>query len=172
MFIECERRFFARLKRQGDSQKRLVQGYLTSPDSPCSVRVRLYDHEAELTVKGSEIGNERASIRREENIPIPVDTAFRFFSMASGFIEKVRHTLDLWEVDVFGGDYTGVVIAEIELPSPEAELPPVPDGLELLKEITGLPRWTNQAMACTPPADRPTLTNEAIRCGCAADFTS
>lgn len=170
MPLECERRFLARLHRPGDVQKHILQGYFTLPNDPYSVRVRLCGSMAELTVKGEDTGDGVVSVRVEENIPLAEELARQFYMLAPGRVEKIRHVLGDWEVDVFLGDYEGIVIAEVELPTAQTLLPPVPDSLELLIEITGNKEWNNQAMAYHAAAERSRLVQEAKMAGCCVEI--
>ena len=67
------------------------------------------------------------------------------------FVEKTRYAWvgedgTLWEIDEFEGSLAGLVLAEVELnaSTTEVELPPW-----IGHEITGLPSWSNRALAET-----------------------
>lgn len=123
MALEIERKF--RVGGVGwetgvTSRRRLVQFYLTR-DARSSVRVRIEeDARAWLTIKTAS----SAIARDEFEYPIPLGDATEMMALAEGaVIDKVRHIvphggLD-WEIDVFTGDNAGLVIAEVELVSPE-----------------------------------------------------
>ena len=70
-------------------------------------------------------------------------------------IEKVRHEVAYkgftWEVDVYGGRYSGLVVAEVELRN-ETDRPEIPDWIG--REVTGDYRYSNQAMALSEGALR------------------
>ncbi len=102
------------------------QGYLaTDPDR--TVRVRRAGDQAWLTIKGRTTG----AARDEFEYAIPVADGEALLDMClPPLIEKTRHVLRFagldWEVDVFAGDNTGLIVAEVELTAEdtEVELPP------------------------------------------------
>jgi CYTH domain-containing protein len=57
---------------------------------------------------------------------------------------EVKHARHVWDVDVYGGALEGLVVAEVEMKS-EKEQPELPDWLG--REVTGDPRYSNQALA-------------------------
>jgi adenylate cyclase len=111
-----------------------------------SVRVRISDGgSAKLTLKfGS-----KARERDEFEYPIPLAEAEEMLAFAIGHvIEKTRHHVRhrgyLYEVDVFGGMLSGLVVAELETPED------VPDGMLpdwLGREVTGEQRFYNASLA-------------------------
>lgn len=130
MATEIERKFLVRRDVwRADSARGTAyrQGYL-SDDPARTVRVRLAGAKATLTIKGVTRGIERAEFEYE--IP-PEDAVVLLETLCiRPLIEKTRYRLDhggrTWEVDVFAGDNAGLIVAEIELPSADAqlELPP------------------------------------------------
>ncbi|MBX3157935.1 MAG: CYTH domain-containing protein [Deltaproteobacteria bacterium] len=122
MAHEIERKFLvdaARWNPTGHGTA-LRQGYLSSVPER-TVRVRLAGERAVLTVKGLTTGVTRTELEYE----IPVEDARILLDMCERpLIEKVRHVEDWggtrWEIDVFGGDNAGLVLAEVELPSEDA----------------------------------------------------
>lgn len=96
------------------------QGYL-STHKERTVRVRRHGDNAVLTIKGATHGVTRVELE----YPIPVADADQMLAMCEKpLIEKTRHTEDhggtTWEIDVFGGDNAGLVVAEVELASEDA----------------------------------------------------
>ena len=131
----------------GDTRQRLVQGYL-SMDPERTIRVRISDDTAWLTVKGITRGYSRAEYEYE----IPVATAEGMMTLClPGVIEKTRHHIHvgrhLWEVDEFHGTNDGLVVAEVELESEteEFEKPPW-----LGEEVTQDPRYYNASLSSHP----------------------
>jgi adenylate cyclase len=119
MALEIERKFRVRgdgWKRHVVRARRLRQAYLTKNDR-ISMRVRIDGEEAAtLTIKTARSGIER----HEYEFAIPVADAKELMEQREGaIISKVRHIVRNggfnWEVDVFDGDNSGLVIAEIEL---------------------------------------------------------
>jgi adenylate cyclase len=147
MPVEIERKFLV----TGDgwqplsrSSERLLQGYLSRGDR-VTVRVRQAGMKAFLTVKG-EGGLARAEFEYE--IPLAHAQAMLSELCDPPLIEKIRHEVHfaglLWQIDVFEGEHAGLVLAEIELTSPDQplELPPW-----LGEEVTGDPRYFNANLA-------------------------
>lgn len=83
-----------------------------------------------------------------------------------GVVEKVRHVVpwhDLaWEIDVFSGDNTGLIIAEIELHHEEQrfELP-----TWIGPEVTGQSQYYNSSLVQQPFCEWPTPPSIAAVCG-------
>ncbi|MGL3607012.1 CYTH domain-containing protein [Rhizobium sp. G187] len=158
MAKEIERKFLVRAdswKESVTSQTRMKQAYIAA-ESDRSVRIRTRNDEtAQLTIKfGSGI-----LVRDEFEYQIPHADAVEMMTFANGsVIEKTRHTVDYegftWEIDVFGGVYRGLVIAEVEMAS-EQDNPALPDWLG--REVTGDTRYSNQTLATQRP--RPELVH-------------
>lgn len=153
MAKEIERKFLVSGKRwrlSADAGVSIKQGYLASMDDR-SLRVRTYgDGRAALTLK---IG-QSALTRDEYEFDVDRAVADEMLSQAVGtVIEKVRYEVEYrgftWEVDVYGGRYSGLVVAEVELKS-ESDRPEIPDWIG--REVTGDVRYSNQAMALTEGA--------------------
>ncbi len=120
-YLEIERKFLVQGDfKQGATQvKTIRQGYL-STDPERTVRIRLVDAQAVLTIKGksSDGGKSRFEwekvLSREEGEKL-------FVLCLPGAIEKKRHLVPygehLFEVDVFEGANAGLVLAEVELSS-------------------------------------------------------
>jgi adenylate cyclase len=151
MAIEIERKFLVRggaWRSLASSEARIRQAYLASGERS-TTRVRIKDDaDAALTIK-----SKRAELRRLEiEYPISVLDAEALLSLRhSGLIEKTRFIVPWrehrWEVDVFGGDNAGLVIAEIELRHEDErfERPPW-----LGVEITGQAQYYNGSLARHP----------------------
>jgi adenylate cyclase len=150
MAYEIERKFLVRdgWRAAAGAGRSLRQAYLAH-DGTASVRVRIVDAKrATLTIKAPE-----ASLRRQEfEYEIPIEHAEAMLALRQGsIVEKVRfrvlHGQLTWEVDVFGGDNLGLVIAEIELRREDQALER-PDWLG--EEITGDVRYYNASLAKRP----------------------
>lgn len=122
MAKEIERKFLVHkeLWQPQDAGKRIVQGYLFGSEQ-LVVRVRVYGAQGYLTIKGATQGITRAEFEYE----IPVQDAEAMLAMAEAKqIEKTRHVEfyqgSRWEIDVFHGANEGLIVAEIELPTPES----------------------------------------------------
>jgi len=124
------------------------QGYL-SGDPERIVRIRIAGDEAFVTVKGRTHGISRL----EFEYPIPVsDAATMLDQLCPGpLVEKRRYEQPyaglLWEIDVFEGDNAGLVLAEVELPTPTTPivLPPW-----VGREVSNDPRYFNSNLVAQP----------------------
>jgi CYTH domain-containing protein len=157
-------------------QAELQQGYLTSSPGGFTLRVRLSQGpggpgttppaaQAWLTLKApvsasvpatspASAAEPRAAeglVRQEFEYPIPPADAVALLALTERQLRKRRHGLDLaggdWVVDVFQGANAPLVVAEVELESPDqpVALPPW-CGLEL----TGRHELSNAALAHEP----------------------
>lgn len=151
MGIEIERKFLVRTaawRDQADQGREYRQGYLHS-DTEMVVRVRVADKAAWLTIKADAGG----IVRREFEYPIPVADAREMLASLCRQppIEKRRHQLQhgnhIWEIDVFHGATTGLVLAEIELACAEEEFERPP---WLGEEVSTDPRYFNAYLSQHP----------------------
>ena len=148
MAIEIERKFLV----VGDAWKQApgvpyAQGYLNR-DKRRTVRVRVVEGRAWLTVKGANAGATRA----EFEYPIPLADAEQLLALCDGpLVRKLRrvivHEGSTWEVDEFEGDNAGLVVAEIELRSEDQ---PFAAPAWLGAEVTHDPRYFNSSLAAAP----------------------
>jgi adenylate cyclase len=148
MGIEIERKFLV----GGDDWrqapgKAFAQGYLNR-DKQRTVRVRIVEQAAWLTVKGASSGATRA----EFEYAIPLDDARAMLALCDGpLVRKVRRVVHFgghaWEIDEFQGDNAGLVVAEIELHA-EDEAFERPGWLGA--EVTHDPRYFNSSLATAP----------------------
>lgn len=149
---EIERKFMVKndvFKSLATAKKKIAQGYLnTNPER--TVRVRIADEKAFLTIKGK--GNETGMTRFEWEKEIPLEEAKSLLELCEkGVIEKTRFEIPsgkhLFEVDEFYGENVGLIIAEIEL-SDENEAFEKPDWLG--KEVTNDERFYNAYLSKNP----------------------
>ncbi len=156
MGVEIERKFLVlddSWRTDVTSSMRLRQGYLTA-DEDLSIRVRLADDAATLTVK-KRISDAR---RFEFEYEIPAEDAHVLLDHVCGrrLIEKTRHRLDhagtIWEIDVFEGVNEGLVVAEVELDH-EKRLFKKPPWAG--KEVTDDSRYYNASLVSRPFRDWP-----------------
>lgn len=150
MGVEIERKFVvARGWLPPTPGTQFLQGYLASGTGGATVRVRVAGDAAFLTVKGP---SDRGS-RAEYEYQIPVEDAREMLAtLASGrVIEKSRHLVDhaghTWEVDVFHGENEGLVVAEVELDSPDEEVA-LPAWVRA--EVTEDHRYANSYLSAHP----------------------
>lgn len=125
----------------------IKQGYLNS-DITRTVRVRTKGEKAFITIK-----SKSETIKRKEfEYEIPVSDALEMLELCEKpLIEKVRyvikHESHEWEVDVFDGDNSGLIIAEVELTS-EDEQVSLPDWIK--EEVSGDKRYFNSYLIKQP----------------------
>lgn len=126
MSLEIERKFLVKkdgeYKTMASSHSHIQQGYMSCQGA--TVRIRLRDEKAYLTIKGPSLngGMTRYEFERE----IPVSDALEMLKLChGGVVDKTRwlvpyegHT---WEVDEFHGENDGLLFAEVELSSESEE---------------------------------------------------
>ena len=127
----------------------IVQGYL-SDDPERTVRIRIRDDEAFITIKGPSSSDGLSRLEWEQAIPL--DQARQLLTLClPGTIDKHRHIVPYeghrWEVDEFHGHLEGLTLAELEVPSADTEfaVPPF-----LGPEVTGDPRYYNSQLRKRP----------------------
>lgn len=151
MAREIERKFLVDPGRWHPGPARGVtfrQGYL-SLDPARIVRVRRSGDQGFLTIKGPTVG-----IARDEfEYPIPAGDADLLLEQFCHhpLIEKVRYLQPFaghtWEVDVFEGENRGLILAEIELTSPDEPFKTPPWAV---RDVSADPRYFNAALIQRP----------------------
>lgn len=141
MAVEIERKFLVTSpswRSHAGPGIRFCQGFLHRGET--QVRVRIAGPRGFLTVKGPRQGISRAEFEYE--IPLADAEGMLRDLCAGPPLEKIRHEVrhgnHLWEVDVFGGADSGLVLAEIEL-SHQNEAFDMPDWVGI--EVTGDPNF-------------------------------
>lgn len=150
MGIEIERKFLLANDnwRGKDEGHRYRQGYLNS-EKGRTVRVRTVDETGFVTIKGPSNGG----VRLEYEYPIPYQDALEMLDRLclKPLIDKQRYRIDyqgfIWEVDEFYGENEGLVVAEIELQSPDQKFS-FPDWIG--QEVTGDIRYHNSTLCRNP----------------------
>jgi len=151
MGVEIERKFLLAgdsWRASADEGTQIRQGFL-STDKERVVRVRVAGDRGTLTVKGLGSG----ASRPEFEWTIPVEEAHELLDTLAlrPFIEKTRYLVryagHTWEVDVFEGRNQGLVVAEVELPSVDIEVP-LPEWAGL--EVTNDARYANARLVQMP----------------------
>jgi len=146
---EIERRFLVEgnFPSEGITPVSITQGYLCS-DKEHVVRVRILDNKAFLTVKGPNENNGFSHIEIEKEVSIE-EGKLMLGLCEPGIVSKDRYIIPSsdgihkFEVDVFGGKNSGLVIAEVELENEDVyvELPSW-----IGKEITTDYRYSNSEL--------------------------
>ena len=149
MAQEIERKFLVDPSKlpQLSSCYTIKQGYIAA--SGATVRVRIRDNEAFLTLKGKAEGLTRSEF--EYSIPVTDAEAMLselcihpFISKKRYFVEHEGHT---WELDIFEGENEGLIVAEIEL---ESETEPFVKPDWVTEEVSHDPRYRNACLVSHP----------------------
>jgi len=150
MGIEIERKFLLVNNdwKHGAGGILYRQGYLSSIKER-TVRIRIIEQNAYLTIKGVNDGIRRVEFEYE--IPL-ADAEFMLAKLCEqDIIEKYRYRISyeglIWEIDEFLGANKGLVVAEVELASEEQTiiLPPW-----VGREVSGDYRYFNSALSKHP----------------------
>jgi adenylate cyclase len=149
MPVEREWRFLvlALPSLRGRKSKRLRQGYLHA-EKGLTVRVRIEDDEAKLTIKLAE-ANRRGpgpQARPEFEYAIPPADARRLMRAADGVLAKRRYRFGRIELDVFEGPLAGLVLAEVEVKGRATRAPRPPAGWTW-RDVTRDSRYGNARLA-------------------------
>jgi len=150
MAVEIERKFLVQpgWRPQGEGVA-CVQGYLHTGRTGPSVRVRLMGERAFLTIKGKP----QNLARPEFEYAIPPDEARELLARFAGdrLIEKTRfpveHAGHTWEVDVFQGSNSGLILAEVELARADEKVA-LPDWVHT--EVSHDHRYSNACLSMHP----------------------
>lgn len=148
MALEIERKFLVRDGWPRENGTVYEQGYLSRSEAGV-VRVRIAGEKAFLTIKGRGDGLTRPEYEYE----IPVVDAREMLESFCGErrIVKTRYLYEykgfVWEIDCFGGANAGLVMAEVEMASPDED-PPRPAWIG--QEVTGDDRYFNAYLVDHP----------------------
>src|ERR1700744_1366153 len=151
MAIETERKYLvdARAWKKLKKPKGTLykQGYIVTTED-CTLRVRLIEKKAIITIKGKTKGMSRPEFEYE----IPLSGAKDLLkTVGKGGTEKVRYKIrykgSIWEVDVFRGDNKGLIVAEIEWKT-EFQQFENPDWIR--EEVTHDFKYANANLAVDP----------------------
>ncbi|WP_207422952.1 CYTH domain-containing protein [Desertivirga brevis] len=154
MKFEIERKYLLNKDKWANFEKPrgefYRQGYILK-DPAKTVRVRLTDSNAYITIKGSVEGISR--LEYEYEIPL-ADAIELLDNFCSSELSKTRYKIPfdgkIWEVDEFYGDNEGLILAEIELAS-EDEVYSLPDWITI--DVTGDTRYYNSRLTDYPFKD-------------------
>jgi len=151
MATEIERKFLVTSnswREQVTRQKSIKQGYF-GPPNKASIRIRIDGDSANINIKSATLD----IVRREYEIPVPLSDAEEMLRdlCERPFIEKVRYLVPVgkhtWEIDEFAGDNQGLIVAEIELSSPDEDFEK-PDWLG--NEVSHDERYYNVRLVKNP----------------------
>ena len=150
--LEIERKFLVKkggaYKSAAFSCSHIRQGYI--PADNATVRIRTRDDKAYLTIKGK--SHDGGLSRYEFEKEILMDEALELMKLCGGgTIDKYRYLVrsgrHTFEVDEFHGDNEGLVMAEVELESVDADFEK-PDFIG--PEVTSDKHFRNAFMARHP----------------------
>lgn len=151
MSQEIERKFLVKgdFIDQAERSFRITQGYL-SLDKERTVRIRIQDKKAFLTIKGKSSAGGLSRFEWENEIDLKEAEELMKLTIGNP-IEKIRYLIPLgkhvFEVDVFSGENKGLIIAEVELQS-ETEI--FENPVWLGKEVSGDVRYYNANLVLNP----------------------
>lgn len=151
MGLEIEHKYLVKddsYKKMSVKHDLIMQGYI-SRDKDRTVRIRVVNDEAFVTIKGATHIDKRA----EYETPVSKSDALEILEnlCIPPIIEKTRYIVEYegkkWEVDEFHGTLKGLVIAEIELKSSDEEYS-IPSFIG--NNVTGDPRYYNSNLDRIP----------------------
>ena len=148
--MEIERKYLVTsdsYKQMAVARYHICQGYI-SREKTGTVRIRITDDKAYLTIKGKPAAGHFARYEWEKEID--VQEAKELMQLCQDtIIDKTRWIIPAkeeglkWEVDEFHGKHEGLTLAEIELTSEEQEVEK-PDFVG--EDVTSDPRYYNANM--------------------------
>lgn len=148
--MEIERKYLVTsdsYKQMAVARYHICQGYI-SREKTGTVRIRITDDKAYLTIKGKPAAGHFARYEWEKEIDI--QEAKELIQLCQGtIIDKTRWIVPAaedglkWEIDEFHGKHEGLTLAEIELTSEEQEVEK-PDFVG--NDVTSDPRYYNANM--------------------------
>ena len=150
MNIEIERKFLVKDQSWITNAVgiRYCQGYFGSNGS-VATRIRIAGEKGFITIKSAVKGISRSEFEYE--IPVS-DAAIMLKTMCSKpLVEKTRYCVEydnlIWEIDIFDGANSGLIMAEVELTSEKQQVN-LPSWIE--KEVTGKIRYYNSRLINHP----------------------
>ena len=146
MATEIERKFLVDADKISavnfSDEETIAQGYLSTDPT---VRVRVKNNRGYLTIKSSTVGISRLEFEYE--IPL-VDAEELLKLCGTRVLKKIRrkifHGGHVWEVDFFAGRHAGLILAEVELQSPNE---PVDLPYWIAKEVSDDVRYFNSNLS-------------------------
>ena len=148
--IEIERKYLVKSDAWKENSQGVLyrQGYL-SIEPERTVRVRLEGEAGKITIKSKK----QNGSGDEFEYDIPGDDAAYLIDhlCLKPIIEKLRYKIsfrgNIWEIDEFLGENLGLILAEIELDSPEQKFEK-PDWIG--EDVTEDPKYKNASLVKNP----------------------
>lgn len=135
MHIERERRFLVTELAEGfpsaSGAIELRQGYLETPETLGTFRVRIIDNDRGVLAIKHGKGVERPEFPAE----VSLGFAEEALKLAAHRLKKTRHPIAGWEIDVFHPPLSGIILAEFEF--------------EFGEGPSGLPTWIGKGIEVT-----------------------
>ena len=148
--MEIERKYLVTsdsYKQMAVARYHICQGYI-SREKTGTVRIRITDDKAYLTIKGKPAAGHFARYEWEKEID--VQEAKELMQLCQGtIIDKTRWIVPAaedglkWEIDEFHGKHEGLTLAEIELTNEKQE---VEKPTFVGEDVTSDPRYYNANM--------------------------
>ena len=144
MALEIERKFLVDAEKISELNlsggEKIFQGYLSTEKNK-TVRVRVKGEKGFLTIKSKNVG----IVRSEFEYEIPVEDAEEILKLCEPkVLQKVRYKVEhagkIFEVDIFSGKHQGLILAEVELNSPNEKID-LPNWLG--EEVSDNPKYFN-----------------------------
>ena len=152
MAQEIERKFLisGEFKPLAYAHSHIVQGYICR-EKGRTVRIRIRDDKGFITIKGLSDAEGLSRFEWEQEIAL-ADAQTMLKLCMPGVIDKVRYLVKIddnhvAEVDEFRGENEGLVMAEVELDSPEDTFD-IPSFFG--QEVTGDIRYYNSMLTRNP----------------------
>ena len=146
---EIERKYLVTsdsYRQKAIARHHIIQGYI-SREKTGTVRIRITDDKAYLTIKGKPLEGHLARYEWEKEIAVA--DAKELIKLCQGtIIEKTRWIIPAnnglkWEIDEFHGKHNGLILAEIELQDEEQQYDK-PDFIG--EDVTADSRYYNSNM--------------------------
>lgn len=172
---EIERKYIARLTKpfiHADEEMAIEQSYILVRKSfEWRVRMALYFRSAGaddlccryeiVRATALKIGNGYVRGEYEWHIWSWLYRVLMWLVPKDTTIFKDRIDSGGWSVDLFGGDLYGLVLAEYEVQKETDPAPALPDGLELVRDVTDDGRFANKRLSRMSKEARALLVREA-----------
>ena len=164
--LESEYKYLVRsgFDPEGCVRLDITQAYLTSGgDNTVRIRKKIGPSGGSfiLTVKGPKVGISSVEVE----LPMSEQTYDQLLPLCGQSIVKQRYLVPhmgyTWEVDVFGGSLTGLVVAEVEVRSPKDPCPPAPPSWSLF-DVTTDKRYTNSNLSRLTSSEAKALVRKSI----------
>ena len=140
MALEIEKKFLVDANKclgvKSASGEKIVQGYLSTEQNK-TVRIRTKKNRGYITIKSANVG----IVRQEFEYEIPFEDAEELLKLCEpNVLCKIRYCIEyagkIWEIDFFEGRHAGLILAEVELNSPD--------------ELVELPEWVGEEVSNNP----------------------